>query len=125
VKLLSSSALFVVPRGRGDGFQARVRGHVLDLVDPSFYALAPTADDLLIVSIASPLAWTARTFLRTRGLPDYVSVTAEWQTHDDVNLTVTVSRGAEVVSDELTAALEHTVESRSPFTPVLHISFEE
>jgi hypothetical protein len=65
----ATHALFVVPNRRGDGFQASVRGHILDLIDPSSYALAPTADDLLVVSFASALAWSARSFLRTHGCP--------------------------------------------------------
>jgi hypothetical protein len=125
------NALFVVPYGHGDGFQARVGGHVVDLIDPSSYALAPTADDLLVLSMASPLAWSARPLLRTRQLPDYVGVAAEWQLRedppglDDINLTVKVSRRAETISEELTASLERTLASRSFAKPVLHISFEE
>ena len=57
----SSDGLFVIPRGRGDGFQASIRGHILDLADPnSGHALAPTPDDLFIASIASGLAWSAQ-----------------------------------------------------------------
>ena len=56
-----SGALVVSPHERRDGFWASIRGHVLDLADPhSGHALAPTPDDLFIVSIASELAWTAR-----------------------------------------------------------------
>src|SRR5262249_1509324 len=70
-------ALFVGPRGRGDGFRASVRGHMLELADPGDAdGLAPTPDDLFVASIASELAWSARRFLRTRGLPDDVSVSA-------------------------------------------------
>lgn len=129
--VVSRNGLFVVPRGRSDGFQARVGGHVLDLIDPSLYALAPAADDLMVLSIASPLAWSARPLLRRRGLPDYVGVNAEWQKRDDppclddINVTVTVSRRAEAFSEELTASLEQTLASRSFAKPVLHVSFEE
>lgn len=126
--------VFVIPRGQGNGFQARVRGHVLDLVDPSSYALAPTTDDLFIVSIAAALAWSARRFLRARSLPDYVSVSAEWRTHEDppspadITMTVTVSSGAEAVTAALTAALTATLENslaaRSLAEPVVRISLE-
>jgi hypothetical protein len=127
----SRSTLFVIPRERNGGFQASVRGHVLDLIDPDSYALAPNADDLLILSLASTLAWSARKFLRTRGLPDYVSVAAEWRTQDrppsveDINLTVAVSREADAVSVELATALETNLASRSLAAPILSISAEE
>jgi hypothetical protein len=127
----SSNALFVVPRGQGDGFQARVRGHVLDLIDPSSYPSAPTAYDFFILSIASPLAWSAQTFLRSRRQPDYVSVSAEWRIHDDppsldnIDLTVTVSRRAEALRAELTAALENKLASLSLAKPALRISMQE
>ena len=123
------NALFVIPRGQGDGFQARVRGHVLDLIDPSSYELSPTADDLFNLSMASALAWPTRTFLRARNRPDYVSISAEWRTSQDptgladINLTVTVSRGAEPVTPELTALLENSIAARSLAKPAVHISF--
>jgi uncharacterized OsmC-like protein len=127
----SRSTLFVVPRERSDGFQASVRGHVLDLIDPDSYALAPNADDLLILSLASTLAWSARKLLRTRRLPDYVSVSAEWRTQDrpprveDINLTVAVSREADAVRVELATALETNLASRSLATPILSVSVTE
>ena len=81
----SSNALVVSPHERRDGFWASIRGHVLDLADPhSGHALAPTPDDLFIVSIASELAWTARRILRMGGLPDRVSVSANWGTNADL-----------------------------------------
>jgi hypothetical protein len=126
----SRNALFVVPRGEGDGFQARVRGHVLDLIDPNSYSLAPTADDVFVVSIAATLAWSARSFLRKRGLPDYVSIGAEWRAHEDrpdlsdIHLTLTVSRLAEAVRAELAAALESKLASRLLIKPVLNVSLE-
>src|SRR5437870_13876118 len=101
----SRQALFVIPRGRGGGFQASIRGHVLDLADPSSgHALAPTPDDLFIVSIASELAWTTRRILRAAGLPDDVSVSANWRTNTDlpnladIDLTVRLPRRAEAAS---------------------------
>ena len=128
----SSQVLFVIPRGRGDGFQASIRGHILDLADPSSdHALAPTPDDLFIASIASECAWSARRFLRARGLPDYVAVSAKWRTDEDqptfaaINLTVTVSRRAEAVSSTLAAAFASSLAARSlAEQPVVEISFE-
>jgi hypothetical protein len=127
----SSHTLFVVPRGEGAGFRAKVRGHVLDLIDPSSYALAPTTDDLLVVSLAAALAWSARSFLRARSLPDYVSVSAERRTPRDsaspweISLTVTVSEGARAEAEALAAALETSLAARLAAEPVIHISFEE
>jgi uncharacterized OsmC-like protein len=127
----SSHALFVIPCGQRDGFRASIRGHILDLADPSLgHALAPTPDDLLIVSIASEVAWSARSFLRAEGMPDDVSVTAEWRTPEgmrglaDVNLTVTVSSRAQAVGAALGAAFETSLAARSPSAPAVHISFE-
>lgn len=127
----TSHRLFVLPRGDGNGFQATVRGHVLDLIDPGSYALAPTTDDLFIVSVAAALAWAARSFLRARGLPDYVSVSARWRTHGDppqpggIELTVTVSDRAVDESDDLAAEFEQSVAARFLTRPSLHISFEK
>ena len=127
----SSHALFVIPSGRGDGFRASIRGHVLDLAEPSSgHALAPTPDDLFIVSIASELAWSAQRFLRAYGLPDDVSVSATWRTREDlpspadIDLTVTVSRRAEAVGAVLAAALANSLTARSPAESVVHISLE-
>jgi uncharacterized OsmC-like protein len=124
-------ALFVSPRGRGDGFRASIRGHVLELADPSSgHALAPTPNDLLVVSIASELAWSARSFLRAEGLPDDVSISARWRTPDDlsgpadIDLTVTISRRADAVSAALAAVLESSLAARSPSGPLVHISLE-
>jgi hypothetical protein len=51
------AALFVIPTRRGDGFRASVRGRMLDLADPDAgHRLAPTPDDLFLLSIASALA---------------------------------------------------------------------
>ena len=36
----SSHALFVIPRGGGDGFRASIRGHILDLAEAVSAALA-------------------------------------------------------------------------------------
>jgi hypothetical protein len=127
----STRALFVLPHERRDGFWASIRGHALHLAEPSSHALAPTADDLFIVSLASTVAWCARRFLRARGLLDDVSVCAEWRTQDDapnltgINLTVMVSTCAEAVNAALAAALEKSLETRSVAEPVVHISFKE
>src|SRR5436305_3340492 len=127
----SSHALFVTRHERREGFWASIRGHVLDLADPNTgHALAPTPDDLLIVSIASELAWTARRILRAGGLPDDVSVSATWRTTTDppsladINLTVTMSRRAKAVSATLAAAFENSLAARSRAEPVAHISWE-
>jgi uncharacterized OsmC-like protein len=130
----SSQTLFVSPHARRDGFWASIRGHVLDLADPgSGHALAPTPNDLFIVSVASELAWTARTILRVHGLPDDVSVSANWRTQDehgdrpslaDIDLTVTVSIDAKAASAALAAALENSLVARSLAEPVAHISWE-
>jgi uncharacterized OsmC-like protein len=124
-------ALFVIPRGRGEGLRASIRGHILDLADASSgHALAPTPDDLFVVSIASEFARSARRFLRASGLPDYVSVSATWRTHEDlpsladIDLTVTVSRRAEAVSAALAAAFANSLAARSLAQPVVYISLE-
>jgi len=128
---IPSHALFVTPNGRGDGFQARVRGHVLDLIDPNSYSLAPTPDDLFIVSIAAALAWSARSYLRAHGLPDYVSVSAEWQGTDDqlgpadIGLTVTVSKNADAVTAAMAATLEASLAARSVAKSFVRIALEE
>jgi uncharacterized OsmC-like protein len=127
----SSHGLFVIPRGRGDGFQATIRGHILELADPnSSHALAPTPDDLFIASIASDLAWSARSLLRAHGLPDDVSVSAYWRTTDgapslaDIDVTVTVSSCADAVCAVLAAAFADSLAARSQAEPVVHISLE-
>ena len=126
-----SDELFVIPRAQRDGFQANIRGHMLDLADPaSAHALAPTPDDLFIVSIASELAWSARSLLRAYGMPDYVSVSATWQKHEhlpglaDIKVTVTVSRRAEAASAALDATLASRLAARSLTDSVVTISFE-
>jgi uncharacterized OsmC-like protein len=126
----TSHALFIIPTRRGDGFRASIHGHMLDLADPTDHRLAPSPDDLLIASIASDLAWSARRFLRACGMPDDVSVSAEWQTHedarglDDLNLTVSVTRCADAVSATLAAAFENSLAARSLAKPVVHISLD-
>jgi uncharacterized OsmC-like protein len=127
----SSNTLLVSPHERRDGFWASIRGHVLDLADPnSGHALAPTPDDLFIVSIASELAWTARRILRTRGLPDGVSVSANWRTNADlpsladIDLTVRVPGRAKAASAALAAAVQNSLSARSLAEPVAHISWE-
>jgi hypothetical protein len=127
----SSRGLFVIPCGWGAGLQASIRGHLLDLADPnSGHDLAPTPDDLLIASIASDLAWSARRFLGAHGLADYVSVSAQWLTHEnlprlaDVDLTVTVSKRAEALSGTLAAAFANSLAARSLAEPAVHIAFE-
>lgn len=127
----SSDGLFVIPRGRGDGFQASIRGHILDLADPtSGHSLAPTPDDLFIASIASELAWSGRSLLRAHGMPDNVSVSATWRKQEhlsgraDIKMTVTVSARAEAVSAALDATFADRLAARSLGESVVNISFE-
>ena len=126
----SGHTLFVVPRREGSGFQARVRGHVLDLIEPESYAHGPTPNDLFVVSLAVALAWSAVSFLRTSGLPEYVSVFAEWVMADDssssseITLTVTVSEAAEPAKPALVALLEESLATRFLAKPVVQLSFE-
>jgi putative redox protein len=127
----SGHALFVSPRGRGDGFRASIRGHILDLPDPSSgHALAPTPNDLFVASIASELAWSARGLLRAQGLPDDVSISARWRTPEDrpgvadIHLTVTLPSRAEAASAALAAAFESSLVARPVAEPVVHISLE-
>ena len=127
----SSNALIVSPHERRDGFWASIRGHVLDLADPhSGHALAPTPDDLFIVSIASEFAWTARSILRMGGLPDGVSVSANWRTNAalpslaDIDLTLRVPGRAEAATAALAAAIQNSLAAWSLAEPVAHISWE-
>jgi uncharacterized OsmC-like protein len=126
-----SDDLFVIPRRQRDGFQASIRGHILDLADPaSDHALAPTPDDLFIVSIASELAWSARSLLRAQGMPDDVSVSATWRKHEhlpglaNIKMTVAVSRRAEAASAALDATFASRLAARSLADSVVNISFE-
>jgi hypothetical protein len=118
-------ALFVVPARKGATFQASIRGRMLDLADPgSAEWLAPTPDDLFVASIASDFAWLARRFLMSRGLDDYVSVSADWRTHDgqlnlgELEITVTVSKSAEAPCSPLVTALRNRLEARSLSIPL-------
>jgi uncharacterized OsmC-like protein len=126
----TSHALFVVPSGHGDGFKASIRGHMLELADPADRRLAPSPEDLLVASIASDLAWSARSVLGACGLPDDVSVSAKWRATEglpgpaDVDLTVTVSRLTEAVGEALAAAFAGSLAARSLAEPVVHISYE-
>jgi hypothetical protein len=112
-------ALFVIA-GRGGGLRASIRGHLLELAERSLdHRLGPTPDDLFIASIASDLAWSARHFLHAHGLPDEVSVSAEWRRLEipaslaDVNLTVTLPETADAMSDALQHVLAARVGARS------------
>jgi uncharacterized OsmC-like protein len=126
----AKQTLFVVRRGQGDSLQAVVRGHILELADPTSSAeLAPTPADMLVASFASALAWSARAFLRTYQLPDDVSVSANWRTDgdlprlDEIELSVTVSRHADAVRPALAALLTETI-SRSATHPVVQIRLD-
>jgi uncharacterized OsmC-like protein len=127
----SANALFVSAHERRDGFWANIRGHVLDLADPnSGHGLAPTPDDLFIVSAAAELAWTARRILRADGLTDDVSVSANWRTSADlprladINLLVRVPGRAKAASAALAAAVQESLAARALAAPVAHISWE-
>ena len=115
----TSQALFVIPTRRGDGFRASIRGHLLELAEPTGHGLAPTPDDLFIVSIGSDLAWCTRRFLRDHGLTEDVNVSVAWRTLEnpprlaDISVTVVVSQAAETMSDALMAAVEERVAARS------------
>jgi hypothetical protein len=120
----SRHELFVIPRGWGDGFRASIRGHLLDLADPTSHGLAPNSDDLLVASIASDCAWFVRRFLRERALDDYVSVSAGWSASEDapslgdVDVTITVSKTAAPMRAILAAALETRLAARSRHAPL-------
>ena len=127
----TSHALFIVPTRWGDGFQASIHGHMLELADPTDHRLAPSPDDLLVASIASGLAWSARSLLRAHGLPDNVSVSARWQTTQgglpgpaDITLRVAVPTPTEAVSRELAAAFANSLAARTLAQPVVHIALE-
>ena len=68
--------------------------------------------------------------LRAHGLPDDVSISATWQTHEDrpnmadIKVTVTVSERAEAATEALAAALENRLAVRSLSETVVHISLE-
>jgi len=100
---------------------------MLDLADPnSADWVAPTPDDLFVASIASDFAWLARRFLVSRGLDDYVSVSAAWRTHSgqprlaQFDMTVTVSKAAEAACAPLVAVLQNRFAARSFGIP-LHV----
>jgi uncharacterized OsmC-like protein len=126
----TSHTLFIIPTRWGDGFKASIHGHMLELADPTDPRLAPSPDDLLIASIASDLAWSARRFLRARGLRDDVTISARWQTTEngprlaDITLTVTVSTCAKPLSGALAATFANSLAARSLAEPVVHISLK-
>jgi hypothetical protein len=111
--------LFVIPTTRGDGFRASIRGHRLELAEPTDRASAPTPDDLLIASISSDLAWAARRFLRDHALADDVSVSAAWWTFEnswrpnDGRVTVAVAGASEATRNALAATLEERLVGRA------------
>jgi hypothetical protein len=120
----TSHSLFIVPTRRGDGFTANIRGRILELEDPTDHC-APTPDDLVVLAVASDLAWFARRFLRSHGLAaGDVNVTAAWHTVTDpptladVNVTVTVPAMEEALNAALLAALEERAAPRSLNDPL-------
>jgi hypothetical protein len=66
----------------------------------------------------SDLAWSARRFLRDRGLPSGLSVAATWRTLGDpprladIGVTVTVPEASATERDALETALAERVETR-------------
>ena len=127
--MTANGSLVVLPHERREGFWANIRGHVLDLADSTAGpGLAPSPDDLYVVSIASELAWTTRRVLRGSGLPDDVSVSAKWRTDppilSDINLAVAVSRRAKAVEAALAAAIDKSLAARSLAQPIALISWE-
>jgi hypothetical protein len=125
----SGLAIFVGPNKRGDGFRASILGHMFELADPDVSrGLVPTPTDLLTVAIAADVAWFARRFLRARGVPDYVGVSARPGTREpqagpgDVEVTVDVSKDAEAVCTALAAALERRLVALSSLSARLHVS---
>lgn len=115
----TSHSIFIVPTRRGDGLMANIRGRILDLEDPTDQC-APTPDDLVILAVASDLAWFARRFLRSHGLAaGDVNVTAAWRTVADsptladVSVTVTVPAIEQALDAALLAALEQRAARRS------------
>jgi uncharacterized OsmC-like protein len=125
----TSHNLFIIPT-RWDGFNASINGHMLELADPAEHRLAPSPDDLLIASIASDLAWSARGLLRARGLPDDVSVSARWQTTGclpslaEITLTVTVPTVAKAVRRTLQTVFANSLAARSLAEPAVYISLK-
>jgi hypothetical protein len=115
----NSRSLFIVPTRRGDGFRANVRGRILELEDPSDHRFAPTPTDLVILSIASDLAWFARRFLHGHGEAADVSVAAAWQAVDDpprltdLEISVTLPSTTETTGDALQSALEERAAAHS------------
>ena len=127
----TSHTLFIVPTRRGDGLMASIRGRMLALADPTEDRLAPSTDEILILSIASDLAWSARRSLQAHGLAPEVNVTATWNKVDDpprladVSMTVTVPAVAETISTALLSALEQRAAARSlDGAPRVGLSYE-
>jgi hypothetical protein len=122
----SRQTLFVISNERGDGFHGSVRGHLLELADPTDPVLAPTPDDLLVASIASDIAWFARRFLRTYEFDDYLSVSGRWTLGrppelGKLDLTVAVPQSALSMRETLAAALESRLAARRFSPPQLHV----
>ena len=128
----SNHELFVIPRDRGNGFQASIRGHMLDLADPaSGHVMAPTPNDLFVVAHASELAWCARRLLDVHGLSDGASVSAMWRTDGDLSavaqfdLTLTLPSRAEELAGRVGLALNKSLAAGSVARPAVHIRFDQ
>jgi len=130
--LAATQVLFVIPRERGDGFRASIRGHMLDLADPiSGHALAPTPNDLFVAAHAAELAWCARRLLDAHGLPGGASVSATWRADGDLSavaqfdLTVALPLRARAVAAGLGAALDESLAAASVARPTVHFRFDQ
>jgi hypothetical protein len=128
----ATQVLFVIPRERGDGFKASIRGHMLDLADPtSGHALAPTPNDLFVAAHAAELAWCARRLLDAQGLPGGASVSATWRAEGDlsavaqIDLTVALPLRAQAVADGLDAVLDKSLAAGSVARPTVHLRFDQ
>jgi hypothetical protein len=124
-------SLYVVQRGMGTGFVATIRGHVLELASPySGHSLAPTPDDLFVAAIASELAWSTRALLQAHGLPEDVSIVANWRSLDDlpgpadIAVTATVERDAETAYTDIADLFARGLATRLRTRPRIHVSME-
>lgn len=121
--------LYVTAHRQRDGFHASIRGHILELADPAS-PLAPTPDDLVVVSAASRLAWAAQRFARAHDIRDDVSVSARWRldpgerNHGAFELTVTVSQDALPLAAALTEDLRAALDENQFRRPTVHLSFQ-
>jgi hypothetical protein len=100
-------SLFVTPEVRTGSFHASIRGHLLDLADPSRPGLAPTPDDLLVASLAAHATWSTQEIIGANRRGAVVSVAASWRPHNlaRVVIRVTLSQVAAVECREIARQL--------------------